>query len=670
MADAAVERAVENANNWYSYFDKNNEKYRDHIAFVRGEQWDDAAAEAQRRLHKPILTVNKLYPTIKQIIGEFRSFVPDYKIRDERLSGEPMPQQALNVIADLMRSIDYESNAKQVRIIAAQNALTGGYGAFRIYAERDRINPFVKTLRYQAFHDSTSAFFDPNAEKITKTDGMYGGGLSIMSKDTFEQVYNREAPTQSLFTQYKWIQVRQDEQIVIADYYEKTFEKEDRLLLSDNRVIKGDDWKATKKEYDRKNQQADQIFPPLTVVEEIRISVPRITIYKIAGDELLEDAVVWPGQRLPIVFCDGDSVVLDGQQETTTFTEFVQDAQRYLNYIKSDMAWSVQSLRREIFLASPVHVAGFEDIWKSPERVQGRLPYMSDMAGDPRPTRLPIPEIPQSLLQQYESTQFDLKEGLGMFEASRGQPGNEISGVAVNSKIAQSNLSNFIYVDNMVEAIQEGAQIVAEVLPAFHADERQTLVRSRDGKSKLFTLNKKEEDKSATSVMLKQAALNVEITAAAPFRAQKQQELQVLLSLIQASGNPATFNLVADLLAKYADTMLRDQLIDRFKTLVPPQILEQEGEKPPPQPPNQQAQIQQQILQKNMEIEERTVAAKETTAQANMLKARASAGDVIGKHATTQQKSAVELRKAELEIQGEILRLHGEVAKLQQQQQQ
>jgi hypothetical protein len=53
--------------------------------------------------------------------------------------------------------------------------------------------------------------------------------------------------------------------------------------------------------------------------------------------------------------------------------------------------------------------------------------------------------------------------------------------------------------------------------------------------------------------------------------------------------NPQIFAVVADLAATNIDIENKDQLVERFMTLVDPKILAKErGEPPPPPPPQQQ----------------------------------------------------------------------------------
>jgi hypothetical protein len=70
-------------------------------------------------------------------------------------------------------------------------------------------------------------------------------------------------------------------------------------------------------------------------------------------------------------------------------------------------------------------------------------------------------------------------------------------------------------------------------------------------------------------------------------------------------ANPQTFPLIADLWAKNLDVQFMPQIAERFKTMVPPEILaKEEGKPPPPKQPNPQEQMmaqQQQMMQMEMQ---------------------------------------------------------------------
>jgi hypothetical protein len=62
-------------------------------------------------------------------------------------------------------------------------------------------------------------------------------------------------------------------------------------------------------------------------------------------------------------------------------------------------------------------------------------------------------------------------------------------------------------------------------------------------------------------------------------------------------ANPTIFPLIADLWAKNLDVQFMPQIAERFKTLVPPEIIAKEEGKPiPPKPPNPQEMMAQQQM--------------------------------------------------------------------------
>jgi hypothetical protein len=80
-------------------------------------------------------------------------------------------------------------------------------------------------------------------------------------------------------------------------------------------------------------------------------------------------------------------------------------------------------------------------------------------------------------------------------------------------------------------------------------------------------------------------------------------------------ANPQVFPLVADIVADNLDIEKRSQLVERFKNLVPPEILAKEaGEPPPPKQPDPQAQMmqmQQQLMQAQFEEKKKELEIKE-----------------------------------------------------------
>jgi len=648
-----VDHITRNITAWHSMFSDNNERYQNSINFAYGQQWTDQDRAVQHDLKKPTITVNKIYSFYRYIAGEFRSFRPDYKLRDVRLAGKPLTQDKLDFLTDLMRQIHHESNVQKIYQEMFRNAVLGGYGVFAIYADDDRLNPFLKTVRYMSLPDSRAAFFDPAAKKATKTDGQFAGVCSWMNKAMFKSKFGYE-PAQDLFIPMNCFNGDAfDDNVLILDYYERSEKQVKYLLLSNNMVVKESEWKDFKQIIDNQMKEQGDMAGFVTVIDEKVKRDDVITHYKIAGSRIL-DQEIWNSPRLPIVFCDGDSRYDDGKQITTSAVEFAKDPQRYLNYLKSEMAHTISTLRREIIVGTPDNILGREDTVKNISQIQGFMAFNPDMQTGMMPQRWAMPEIPQSFLQQYESTLQDIKEAFGMFEANRGEIGNEVSGVAIERKISQGDLSNSILFDNALDAIREGAQIVFDVIPYIYNTERKLRIRNKDGSSDIQEFNPNENE-----VLLRFASLQVEVSSGANFRTQRTNELNQLNSMVMASGNAAQlFSLIADQYPRFLDSSIRDVLQQRLGMLSQSSLialqasLSGQGQ----QQMQQQQQQQMMVQQKKLDLEQQRVFADLKKADADMLRAETDARDTDNKHNAELIKAEAEIRKALLDYQRSVIK--------------
>jgi hypothetical protein len=133
------------------------------------------------------------------------------------------------------------------------------------------------------------------------------------------------------------------------------------------------------------------------------------------------------------------------------------------------------------------------------------------------------------------------------------------------------------------------------------------ILSKKDGRSEPITLNKitgqSEEGEDIRDNELDLEDYDIEIDTGPSFAVQKEVALEFLQETIGVA--PQTFPLIADLWAKNLDVQFMQQISDRFKTLVPPEILaKEEGKPPPPKQPNPQEQMmaqQQQIMQMQMQ---------------------------------------------------------------------
>src|SRR5688572_11528080 len=124
-----LDQANKNLNIWNSYFNENIVRGKDDMNFVLRDQWSAVERSEFTRLFKPAMTFNKLYDSTKKIAGEQRKNKPDLIVRS--LTGKATQEQ-IDLRADLVRTISYQSQNDLVYQTAFKSALLMSYGAFQI----------------------------------------------------------------------------------------------------------------------------------------------------------------------------------------------------------------------------------------------------------------------------------------------------------------------------------------------------------------------------------------------------------------------------------------------------------------------------------------------------------------------------------------------------------
>jgi hypothetical protein len=650
-----LDKIKKNVESWYSYWNENLEQYKNDTRFVHGVQLDPTEVSAFRKLHKPVFTVNKLYSLVKQVIGDMRKYTPNIAVRDELGTHD---KKEVDLVTDILRNIAYKSENDIVYQTGGECALKGGFGAWRILTDYTSPNSFDLDIKLEPIVDPTICFWDSNATKPQKEDGQYCGMYEMIDEDVFKERNPGVDPNNSALnvfpTQtsnaFSWVENRGTKKIIaVVDYFQKEPFKKEILLLSNGATIDVKDHDEYVKEFERQSKAMGRP-QKLEIVDRRDVDDYSIVHYKLCGSQILAKTT-WPGKDLPIIYVCGDRYFDNGKEHTISFTRYVQDLQKYLNYLQSDLAHGILLARREQYIGTPENVKTREiqEIWRDPANVQGILLAHRDSTGQ-LPVRQPPPEISQTEVMQYNITDQQIRSTLGMFQPVLGEGGPAESGVAITRRVQQSNTTNYIYFDNIKRAVAHTAKAIMNLIPEVHTNDRYVKATDKEGNTRIERVNYQDEQgKMVNYLGVRDYAL--EVKAGSPFLLQKQEAFQQMMSLVQAS--PQVFPLIADLLAKNLDLENSGQIADRLKTIVPPEVVAKETGQPlPPQPPNP-AQIQSQAMM--------------TRAQADMMKAQADM--VQAKHEgsldvlKTQMKSKAEMAKAMMDYNKHMMTLSNDQEK-------
>lgn len=621
MKDAGIDEqdvldeARENLNLWNSYFNENNTRGKDDMNFVLRDQWTAVERSEFNRLFKPALTFNKLYDPIKKIAGEQRKNKPDLMVRS--LTGKASQEQ-IDLRSDLIRTICYKSQNDLVYQNAFKSALLRGYGSWQISIDYEDPRSFQQDIRFNLIPDVTRTAFDPKSVKPHKGDGNFCSRNYLFSKEEFSATYPfiqnavSYADPRSLLD-FQW---ETKDNIVVCDWFVKEWYPLIIKQLSNGEVVTEEEWVEKQKHLAKVKEMMAE---PMIVNGIIQNELPRVVNerqtqdYDVMHYQLTKNQIIdftkWPSRQLPIIFVDGDSYYIDGLQYTRSLIHEAKDAQKLLNYIKSETAADIKNRRREQWIGTPDNITGQEQQWRNPELQQGMLKARPDPKTGQMPTRLPASEIPQGLFMGAQALTIDMREILGFSETGTSES-RDISGIAKRERQREGNDSAFVWFDNLNQSLEQSGRVVLDLLPSVYWEENRNIIVSKaDGKTQAFTLNQVMPDGSYKNE-LSQGNYDIEVSTGPSFAVQKELAIEFMIDLCQIS--PQVFPLVADYIAKNLDLQYMPQISERFKTLVPPDILaKEEGREPPPQQPDPQAMM----MQAEMQLKQAEIKSKQEALQ-------------------------------------------------------
>lgn len=598
-----LQKARDNMVIWDGYFNENITRGKDDMNFVLRDQWTAVERSEFNRLFKPAMTFNKLYDATKKISGEQRKNKPDLIVRS--LTGKSSEDQ-INLRADLVRTISYKSENDLVYQTAFNSALYMGWGAFEVCLDYENPMSFKKDIRFEIIPDATRTSFDPTALKPHKGDGNFCARQFVYTKEEFYATYPHIANPVSYsdprsLLDFQW---ETRDTIVVCKYTQKEWFPIKIYRLSNGMVVTEDEWEDMQKQFEMvKNLAKEAVVVRDLILKEIpKIVAERKTQdYKIRQYMMTQNQIIdftdWPSKYLPLVFVDGDSKYIQGMQYTRSFIHEAKDAQKFINYVGSEVAAEIKNRRREQWIGTPDNILGYEQMWRNPELQNGILVAKPDPKTGQMPQKLPPWELSQSLLLQFQRGNQDIREILGFSETEALQ-GRDMSGKARRERKMEGSMSAYVFFDNLNQAIAQGGRVVLDLLPHIVGDEeRHFVVTKADGRTESVIMNQQVGNEVQNT--LEDGDYDIEIDTGPSFAVQKDIALEFMQQTLQA--NPQIFPLIADLWAKNLDVQFMPQIAERFKTIVPPEILaKEEGKEPPPPKPNPQAQMMQMEMQEKM----------------------------------------------------------------------
>lgn len=662
---------------WDDQWKYNKTMYHEMTQFVMGEQWKEDEAKLFETYKKIPLTVNKIAPLMNHLLGEQRQNTPNLQIQPS----DNVDERTAETREALIKEISLNSDARIVYQNCFQQAAIGGFSAYRICTEYDNDYSFDQNIRIKGFIDPTKCFWDIGCDTPCKTDGMYSGFRTTMTRKKFRSLYGEQIErkigtitTDISDTDMIAMSFSDENAITVIDIYERKSKMVTLYQLSNGEAIRQKEKDALEKMEIDGIEMLMYEGEPVTIENDRTFPEYSVKHSQWAGDYELEKSD-FHSEQLPVVFVDQNSYYdKDGKQVTRPFFKDARDSQRFVNYLRTQMAYLIKISRYDQFMASKQNVKGndTQQIWRDPAIVQGALFYDESPNGN-KPEQLRPPELSQSLMLQYAEAAKDIQVTTGMFDTQMGEQGNENSGAAIDARTKRGSYNTYVPFDSLNRAIACGGCIIDEMIPSVYDTERMMNLDMKSSGSQKVTLNKPVDDYGMeTENDMTSGKYKIRLVPGPSFEGQKSVNMQSMDMII--SKDPETFRMIVDLYAENLPMANNIEMRNRLRTLIPPEIIEagKTGQPLPPKPPQQDPMLmlKQQELQFKMQQAQQSANEKAQELQMKenelMMKSHQAGVDFskeIQKVQAQKEEAAAKLKEQELRYQGEMAHIASEMHK-------
>lgn len=564
-------------------------QWLDDMRFARlGEQWDKADRDKRKAEGRPCLTINRMPAFIRQVTNDARQNKPSIKCHP--LDDEATEETA-EILDGLIRGIEYNSNADVAYDTALDHAVTGGFGYWRVSTDYASDDTWNQDILIERIVNPLNVLGDPASTSADSSDWNVAFISEMISADEFESRYpNADKSTfDSKENDELWFA---DDKIRICEYWKREKVEKMLLKLSDGTVIREEVLGTVQELLDAQG---------ITVVDKRPTIGHKVTQYIVNGCEVLETNA-WAGKYIPIVPVYGDELNIEGRRYFTSMIHSSIDSQKMFNYWRTASTELVALAPKAPFIGKTGAFDTDGEKWATANTVSHA--YI-EYDGDTPPERQGFTGPPAGAIQEALNAADDMKAIMGLHDASLGARSNETSGVAIRARQMEGDVSTFNFVDNLSRAIRHTGKIIIDLIPAVYSTARIVRVVHEDGASENVPINqpvpaqrpegpapKPQEQQEFEAGLLKvydvtAGKYDITVTSGPSFTSKRDEAAQQMMEFIRIL--PQSAPLIGDMLAKNMDWPGADEIADRLKAMLPPQI---NGQNPEVQAMQQQLQQQ------------------------------------------------------------------------------
>jgi len=530
--------------------------------FLYISSWTDKMKKNRRRRdrNRPCLEINKQFKYLKRISNEVRLNKPGVKISPE---DDKSDKKTADKIKGLIKQSLKNSKFDMVAAQAFENAVESSFGFYRVLTKFVSDDSFDQDIDIQYIVNPNSVVLDPSYESPTASDCEWGFITHDMPKDEFKQEFpdaemNDFSGNNLGDSKKSWM--GKDFIRVVEYYYMKKIHDE---------LIEYTDPKAEDPDEEiiafKSDMVKDGIDFDSIITGNTRPTVRKTWHWaKLNAIEVLEEEDL-PGTLFPIIGVFGRRKVINNKLYLLSLIRKSKDSQRMYNYWRSSEAEKLNQANKTEYIGAKGQFKsdpGWKDGNRNPTQTKEYDPIAIGGVLVPAPQIVPPPDAPIGYIAAAQSSEIDIKDTMGMSDGVVGDQGQEISGIAIDNRVAQGEITTYDFIDNFNMSVKQTYVVVFDIIRKIMDVERSTRILGDDGVEEMVTFNAEPgEDNEGDLFHLNVGRYDVDIDVGPDFATKRKDAAEAMQATAQALPEAAALG--ADLIIRGQDFNGSEEWADR-----------------------------------------------------------------------------------------------------------
>ena len=462
--EAILKEVKERYRSWLDTWRPIREERTTDMRYVLGDPWDSKDKAARAADGRPAINHDELGQYIAGAVGNLRAAKRGIQVEPD---GNGSSDKSAELRQNLIRSIEYKSQAQGTYMGCYQAMLEGGYAFFRIsreYANQDPDGPDDQVICIRNIPNPDSVVYDPDCKKSDWSDPRAVFVLDPLPIEEFKRQYpNAERRD-----------FAEDDRRVARDW------------IGEKHILVAEYWRVeTTTQWNRRHTR--------------KIEKRRVMQYVVNGVEVLERNPQ-PGDSIPIIAMMGiERWVDEGQgpvRKINSMIRLARDPQMSLAYLCSQQMEEAGLTPKVPYVG---YVGQFEtdkEAWDTATRKPHAYlqvdPSPESAMGQvlPLPQRVPFTPNIQAYELGKDSCRRAIQAAMGISPLpTAAQRNNEKSGVALERIHQQQAIGTLTFVDKFEAAIAYAGRIINSWIPEVYDTERELGIRMADDKHRVVRIN-------------------------------------------------------------------------------------------------------------------------------------------------------------------------------------